>query len=168
MSGKGSYGMNLPNSSTIPQGNELRGGILVFYPSYSAMEGFIQHWEKSGMLDKMRNIVGAIVIEPRGSGKGVSSEGKTSSTSSGTGGNSGRTGSSSLQNESSRWGNGSSFQDNQNFMTSHIKKAPTAASVVNADVLAAEIEDPSVRGVIGEFEGALQKYGGCLLMAVCR
>lgn len=161
MTGKGSYGLSMPNTAAIPQGPELRGGILVFYPSYSAMEGFIQHWEKSGMLDKMRNIVGAIVVEPRGSGKTATTEGKTSNSNSGSGGGGGSGG---FVTDSQRWGDGSSLRNSNNFMTSHIKKVPTTAS---PDVVA-DVEDPSVRGVIGEFESAMQRFGGCLLMAVCR
>lgn len=143
MSGKGSAGMMMPVGGSLPLGDELRGGVLVFFPSYSLMDSFVAHWRASGLYDRLRNLVGAIIVEPKGSAKEnrAPTAEEADSAASGAGTNKPLTG----------------------FMAANTYKKKVSELGAGADV-----EDPTVRGVLGEFEAAMRRFGGCVLMAVCR
>lgn len=51
----------------------VKGGILVFFASYAVMGDIINRWKETNLLDKLRSLVGKVLIEPRsGSGSGGS------------------------------------------------------------------------------------------------
>ncbi|KAJ1402048.1 hypothetical protein B484DRAFT_405534, partial [Ochromonadaceae sp. CCMP2298] len=54
--------------SFAPAPPVVKGGVLVFFPSYAVMERIITRWKESGLFDKLRNHVGKVLVEPRGSG----------------------------------------------------------------------------------------------------
>jgi len=122
----------------------VKGGVLVFFPSYSVMDSSISHWKQIGIYDKLKNIVGNVISESRAS-VGISSSGSSSSSSSGSG-----SGSSSS----------SSNSQSSSFMTT---KAKTVTAVDNASQL-----DQEFNSVVSEFNQSIDRYGGCVLMAVCR
>lgn len=55
----------LNGSVKIPQGPELKGGVLVFFPSYGALESSRKHWTESGLWAKLKSVMGNIVVETR-------------------------------------------------------------------------------------------------------
>lgn len=116
----------------------VKGGVLVFFPSYSVMDSSISHWKQIGIYDKLKNIVGNVISESRAS-VGISSSSSSSGISS--------SGSSSNSQSSS-------------FMTT---KAKTVTAVDNASQL-----DQEFNSVVSEFNQSIDRYGGCVLMAVCR
>ena len=119
----------------------VKGGVLVFFPSYSVMDSSISHWKQIGIYDKLKNIVGNVISESRAS-VGISSSSSSSSSGSSSG-----SGSSSNSQSSS-------------FMTT---KAKTVTAVDNASQL-----DQEFNSVVSEFNQSIDRYGGCVLMAVCR
>lgn len=58
----------MSSSIAIPQGPELKGGVLVFFPSYGAMESCRKHWFESGLWAKLKTTIGNVVVESKGSG----------------------------------------------------------------------------------------------------
>ena len=117
----------------------VKGGVLVFFPSYSVMDSSISHWKQIGIYDKLKNIVGNVISESRAS-VGISSSSSSSSSSSGSG--------------------SSSNSQSSSFMTT---KAKTVTAVDNASQL-----DQEFNSVVSEFNQSIDRYGGCVLMAVCR
>jgi hypothetical protein len=59
------------------RGEELKGGILVFFPSYGMMEKAIVRWKQSGCWDRLIHVCGTIVVEPKGSQPAVGSNSST-------------------------------------------------------------------------------------------
>jgi len=110
----------------------VKGGVLVFFPSYSVMDSSISHWKQIGIYDKLKNIVGNVISESRAS-VGISSSSSSSS---------------------------SSNSQSSSFMTT---KAKTVSAVDNASQL-----DQEFNSVVSEFNQSIDRYGGCVLMAVCR
>jgi hypothetical protein len=114
----------------------VKGGVLVFFPSYSVMDSSISHWKQIGIYDKLKNIVGNVISESRAS-VGISSSSSSSSS-----------------------GSSSSNSQSSSFMTT---KAKTVTAVDNASQL-----DQEFNSVVSEFNQSIDRYGGCVLMAVCR
>lgn len=108
----------------------VKGGVLVFFPSYSVMDSSISHWKQIGIYDKLKNIVGNVISESRAS-VGISSSSGSSSNS-----------------------------QSSSFMTT---KAKAVTAVDNASQL-----DQEFNSVVSEFNQSIDRYGGCVLMAVCR
>ena len=155
---KGSIGMGLP------PGAELKGGILVFFPSYGIMESCVTRWNESGLMSKLRDIGGAVVVEPKGSD------------------NSGKSG------ERASFSNGMSVNAVQrNDRWSDRPTAPTTGnndhkiSFVGASShttkSAKHLDDDEgnrtddlavLGGIVRDFETTLKSRGRCILMAVCR
>ena len=172
MAGQGGSGTI---SSGIPPGSELKGGILVFFPSYGVMNNCVDRWKETGMLDKLSNVGGAVVVEPKGSGGG-----------SGSGSGSGVNGKEKTSRRSDRWNDissssssSSSNSDKNNsngenmgggggfqFSTSSTK----AAKSINDEDGSEDngISNAALGGVIREFEATLVQRGRCVLLAVCR
>ncbi len=143
MAGSGSAGMALPPGCSIPTGAQLKGGVLVFFPSYSLMDAFVAHWRASGLYDRLRNLVGAVIVEPRGSGKDNSKGGPP--------------------DDPTAKAPGPPKSTTTNFMASTTVRKKSAETGSGG-----EVEDAAVQGVLGEFEAAMKSFGGCVLMAVCR
>ena len=47
----------------------IKGGILVFFPSYPLMANFCDRWKQTGLYDRLKSVVGSLLVEPRGNGK---------------------------------------------------------------------------------------------------
>lgn len=52
---------------TVPGGDALDGGILVFFPSYSVMEKNVMRWKSTQLYNQLVALVGAVIVEPKGS-----------------------------------------------------------------------------------------------------
>jgi regulator of telomere elongation helicase 1 len=94
---------------SIPAGRELRGGVLVFFPSYAAMTNVVDSWIETGMYDRLRARVGAIIAEPKGGGANS------------TAGAAGRR----LQQQQEKKGDTSRSVPNESFMLSSSKSIST-------------------------------------------
>ena len=68
---------SLTGSSTIPAGPELKGGVLIFFPSYGALESSRKHWTDSGLWAKLKSLMVNIVVEAK-SGSAVPSANRNS------------------------------------------------------------------------------------------
>ena len=64
----GSRGNGSNNVGRIPPGPELKGGVLVFFPSYGALESCRKHWAESGLWAKLKSTMGYIVLESKSGG----------------------------------------------------------------------------------------------------
>ena len=137
-------------NAQLPVGPELRGGVLLFFPSYTAMEAAVQHWTSTGLLERLKRVMGSVVMEPRG---GEASQKKGTANSSGSG-----------------WGRRpygrgeGTVQPTAGFATT----TSAGHSSVTKSVGEEGDEDRVVSGVVAEFESAIRTFGKCLLMAVCR
>ena len=152
----------------IPPGAELKGGILVFFPSYGVMNNCVDRWKETGMLDKLSNVGGAVVIEPKGSGLGVG-------TGTGTGVNGKEKGGSrrgDRWNDSSSSSSSSASSNNNSdvggFQFSTSSNRSTVKSIDDDDSGDNGIAGAALGGVIKEFEATLASRGRCVLLAVCR
>lgn len=50
---------------SVPTGPELRGGVLVFFPSYSLLESIKRRWQQTSIWDKLNAAMGSIVAESK-------------------------------------------------------------------------------------------------------
>lgn len=152
--GWGAYGVSVTRPAVPPA---VRGGVLIFFPSYAVMENTCARWKEIGVFDKLRGIVGSVLMETRGS-----SGAPSTSTGGADGSHKGRGGSSNYNNSSYNTNNNSGTDTN--FMLAG--GAPKKAKNLNAD----EDDEGSeeFRTIVGQFEHAIKTYGGCVLMAVCR
>ena len=114
-----------------------KGGVLVFFPAYAAMDSTIERWKQCGLFETLKADIGSIITEPKGNAKPVTE------VSSKTTGFQQRAGAGS-----------SSFMLNTGSMSRNRN---------NADP-----EDEGFSGIVDEFNNAIDKYGSCLLLAVCR
>lgn len=64
------------SSLMIPPGPELKGGVLVFFPSYGALESCRKHWVDSGLWARLKAVMGNVVVESKGGGGNVLSANK--------------------------------------------------------------------------------------------
>lgn len=108
----------------IPKGRPLRGGILIFFPSYGVMDNAIERWKATGVYEKIKSIYGALLVEPKAG---------------------------TIDQDKSFIESGSSKVSNKN--------------IVSTEDSGGEY---SYNDVVGKFEHAIGRYGGCVLMAVCR
>jgi Rad3-related DNA helicase len=46
-----------------------QGGVLVFLPGYSIMDKVLERWHQTGIFELMKQEVGSIIVESRGSSK---------------------------------------------------------------------------------------------------
>jgi hypothetical protein len=146
MAGQGGIGTI---GAGIPLGPELKGGILVFFPSYGVMNSCVDRWKESGMLEKLGNVGGSVVVEPKGSNAGpANARAKPQGVKRGD-----------------RWSDSSGAEvtgpKGFGFSSSSAPKAPT----VDEDD---EGSGAVLGGVIKEFEATLSSRGRCVLLAVCR
>ena len=126
MAGRGSPRDN----NSIPQGDELKGGVLVFFPSYVTMENLMERWKVNGIIDELKALVKSVIIEPK---ENIFTKDTTPIV--------------------------TTKQKNDNFMSS--SKITKQGGSDNAD-------GDAMKGLIGSFESAISKFGGCVLLAVCR
>ena len=135
------------NHAIIPCGKELKGGILVFFPSYTWMDSLIERWKGTGVLEQLRLLAGHIIVEPKSSASKESVVGKKPDS----------------KNASS--GSGS-------FMTStalHSKPMHSVADTGKGDGNEkADGEGDVMKGLVGQFDSVIAKHGTCILFAVCR
>ncbi len=54
---------------TIASDATSKGGILVFFPSYTSMESTVDRWKATGMFDTLKHSIGGIIVEPKGNVK---------------------------------------------------------------------------------------------------
>ena len=162
MAGQGGTGTI---GSGIPPGAELKGGILVFFPSYGVMNNCVDRWKETGMLDKLSNVGGAVVVEPKGNGLGTG-------TGTGTGVNGKEKGGS---RRGDRWNDSSSSSssnsnnsDTGGFQFSTASSRNIVKSVDDDDADDNGIASAALGGIIREFEATLASRGRCVLLAVCR
>jgi hypothetical protein len=123
-------------------GPELKGGILVFFPSYGVMEKIIARWKQTGCWDRLIHVCGSVVVEPKGSQI-----------------------SGSASSSGARSANSSNSSNNSNSSQTKKKKAAD-----EADDDEDENSGPSysLGSLQDEFEQGLRRSGRCILMAVCR
>ena len=164
MAGQGGTGTI---GSGIPPGAELKGGILVFFPSYGVMNNCVDRWKETGMLDKLSNVGGAVVVEPKGNGLGTG-------TGTGTGVNGKEKGGSrrgDRWNDSSSSSSSSSNSNNSDiggFQFSTASSRNIGKSIDDDDTDDNGIASAALGGIIKEFEATLASRGRCVLLAVCR
>ena len=165
MAGQGGTGTI---GSGIPPGAELKGGILVFFPSYGVMNSCVDRWKETGMLDKLSNVGGAVVVEPKGNGLGTG-------TGTGTGVNGKEKGGSrrgDRWNDSSSSSSSSSSNSNNSdiggFQFSTASSRNIGKSIDDDDTDDNGIASAALGGIIKEFEATLASRGRCVLLAVCR
>lgn len=123
---------------------ELRGGVLVFFPSYGMMEQAAKRWHLSGVWNRLVSAIGAVVMEEKGGGGGGQPRSAVGSSPS-TNGSGGKYGT----------------------------KATNAYQEVEYNEHALEDDAPTqgnrnVDTTIVKFEQALSGNRSCMLLAVCR
>jgi hypothetical protein len=131
------YGVSAPVRAAPPP--PVRGGVLVFFPSYAVMESAVARWKETGVYERLRAAVGSVLMEPRGSGNTNIGDNKAYQSKTGPRGN---------------------------FMTSGggvVAKAKSLPDDEDDEQGGAEF-----RTIVGQFEHAIKTYGGCVLLAVCR
>jgi hypothetical protein len=134
------------NHAIIPSGKELKGGILVFFPSYTWMDNLIERWKGTGVLEQLRLLAGHIMIEPKSGATKDAVVGKKSD----------------FKNSSA--GSGS-------FMTStvlHSKPTHSAVETGRGDGSDRADGEDVMKGLVGQFDSVIAKHGTCILFAVCR
>ncbi len=50
----------------IPTGPDLKGGVLIFFPSYGALDSLRKHWIETGLWTQLHGVMGHIVVESKG------------------------------------------------------------------------------------------------------
>jgi hypothetical protein len=149
-------------------GPELKGGILVFFPSYGVMESCVARWQQTGLLDALRNSGGAVVVEPKGNSPSPAASVNSSKSSKGK--------YDSGKSRADRWSDSpikknGAFDSGSNsfsFVTSSTRAQPVSEEVSTDAAVEDRITDAVLGGVISEFDAALKERGRCVLMAVCR
>ena len=157
----------------VYKGKELRGGILVFFPSYGVMEKSISRWKQTGCYDRLEHVGGSIVVEPKGSASSSASTGGTSAAAqaraaqrsgndwkkTGSGSGSGSGSSSSI----------ASFGLPAKKLSSSDSTSNTAMHGSDGDGAESGAAGYSLMSLQDEFEQGLKHISGrCVLMAVCR
>ena len=61
MSGRGHMGWSQSGDK------DMKGGILVFFPSYGTMDSVVERWKKTDIYDYLITAGGAIIVEQKGS-----------------------------------------------------------------------------------------------------
>ena len=140
-----------PSTTTsTPPSVPVRGGVLIFFPSYGVMETIATRWKETGVFDKLRAAVGSILMEPKGSGN----------TTIGSNNNTYNNKKSSNYNSN----NTSNTIQQPNFMLSGgTSKSKSLTTEEDEGESSAEF-----RNIVGQFEHSIKTYGGCVLLAVCR
>jgi hypothetical protein len=69
------YGVSAPVRAAPPP--PVRGGVLIFFPSYAVMEAASARWKETGVYERLRGAVGSVLMEPRGSGNTNIGDNKT-------------------------------------------------------------------------------------------
>jgi len=139
MSGRGKMG-------SVATDGELRGGVLVFFPSYGIMDSTVKRWQQTDLYNSLATAGGEILIEPRGA-----------SASSAAGRND-QNNSKATQSSSKKVGNSTWITKSSSLPSSSKSSVPD------------EVEDAEQQflGWVGKFESILRNRGRCILLAVCR
>lgn len=158
MAGQGGTGTI---GSGMPPGPELKGGILVFFPSYGVMDNCVERWQATGLLEKLRNVGGEVVVEPKGSG--------TASVSARDKGGGYRDKDRPIAGrQRDRWSESSTTDAS----TAGFGFASTSSTKImdedDGTLGGGGGGGASLGGVIKEFEATLASRGRCVLLAVCR
>ena len=159
-SGWAAYGVTSASTappSTVVADPRVRGGVLIFFPSYAVMESVAARWKETGVHDKLRNSVGSVLMEPKGAG--ISTSAGPSSGSNNGGGDKYKAGKSGFHG-----GRDNAYQpaSEGNFMLGNVQKSKS----LNDDDDGENSE--AFRTIVGQFEHAIKVSGGCVLLAVCR
>lgn len=164
--GWAAYGLTLASTappSTAVADPRVRGGVLIFFPSYAVMESVAARWKVTGVHDKLRNSVGSVLMEPKGAGISTSAGPSSGSNNSGSSNNGGgdkyKAGRSGFHGgRDTAYGPASEG----NFMLGNVQKSKS----LNDDDDGENSE--AFRTIVGQFEHAIKVSGGCVLLAVCR
>eukprot|EP01038_Epipyxis_sp_PR26KG_P008177 gene8177-11062_t len=124
----------------IPAGQELRGGILVFFQSYAAMESMIKRWTDNGIYNKIKSIVGAIVVEPKST--------------------------TNHQTKNNKSFDSTQYKNNKNDYNESKNKTKQIFDDYESNGF--DSAQQVLTGVMQEFEHNLSVFGSCILMAVSR
>jgi hypothetical protein len=143
----------------IPTGPKLKGGILIFFPTYVTMEDTSNRWKDTGVWEKLRQCASAIVME---------SQGKNTIYPINKNGSSHKKLSFNISSQKPPDIEEKSVKNNFSFVVSSINKdSNKQLSSIHQE----KNEDPNksiVNDIISEFDSALTQYGNCILLAVCR
>lgn len=149
--GWAAYGVTAVATAPAAPAPRVRGGVLIFFPSYAVMENVAARWKETGVHDKLRNSVGAVLMEPKGAG--ISNAG-------------GAAGPSTAAKRSN--GGFHSGRDHHpavegNFMLNGgVTRKPKVLDDEDGE------GGEEFRTIVGQFEHAIKVNGGCVLLAVCR
>lgn len=117
----------------------VKGGVLVFFPAYASMDNTVERWKQCGLFETLKSEIGSIIVEPKGNAKVVTEV-------------------SHKHANAARGAGSSSFM-----LASHGSSSNTGGRNRSADP-----EDEGFSGIVDEFNNAIDKFGSCLLLAVCR
>ncbi len=132
----------------------LQGGVLIFFPSYKAMEDMERRWKQTSSWNEMEKLGGSVIMEPKTMGKAPSSSSKT--------------------NRSQSPYRGDSAMNKKS--TKPAKKLGSLkfgfdgedTSDADDDDNDDEEEEGGLKNFIRQFENILKRKGRCILLAVCR
>ncbi len=132
------------SNSHIPSGLNLKGGILVFFPSYGLMESAVDRWKQTGMYERLITVGGGIIIEPRG----------------------GTVGSNVSTDPKKVWKDKYSFQKPKPPTTGGfvINSSGSNNTTSNADGDEAQL----ISGLVSQLDATLAREKRCIMLAVCR
>ena len=149
------------SSFAVPAGPELKGGVLVFFPSYGVLEGLKRRWTETGLWEKLRSTMGSIVVETKGSSNSNSNSNSNNS--------SGSSGAASRGAAPNHFGgaraadalNSSASNSSHSGSSSNSKGKGGDGDITSSDSVA--------ESTMAAFEAAISGSGGkCVLLAVCR
>lgn len=148
--GWAAYGVTVVATAPAAPAPRVRGGVLIFFPSYAVMENVAARWKETGVHDKLRNSVGAVLMEPKGAG--ISNAG-------------GAPGSSGAKKSNGGFHSGRDQHPavEGNFMLNGgVTRKPKVLDDEDGE------GGEEFRTIVGQFEHAIKVNGGCVLLAVCR
>jgi hypothetical protein len=174
--GWANYGMsNVSSAHQRSSPLSVKGGVLVFFPSYAVMDSVAAHWRQSGVFDRLRSVVGSVLVEPSASAGGgaVASQARTNTGNSSGGG--GRGQGYSGGSSSGSFSSGASFMLGGGGGSGSIAsggyskgKGKGKSSSLDEDGDADAKGADEFRSIVGLFEHSIKTYSGCVLLAVCR
>lgn len=136
-------------AEVVMTGPQLRGGVLVFFPSYSAMDDATDRWKVTGIWERLRECCHAIVTESKGPNKHTSTSTSSSKNFHNT----------HLDPKTSH-NTKISFTENDSS-----KRVPIIDEINDTS---SEPEKAQISALISEFDDSLKRFGSCMLIAVCR
>jgi len=127
-------------NSHLPGGLNLKGGVLVFFPSYGLMEAAVDRWKQTGMYERLLFAGGGIVIEPRAG----------------------------ANNSADKVDQKTAWKEKYNPMKKPTTGGFVINTGVSAAVLADGDEGKVLGGLVAELDAILASKRRCIMLAVCR